>query len=70
VNESQVYVDDGISRAEFATRPGFLRLMNALEPRPGFGVLIMSEDSRLEREAIETSYALKQIITSGVRVFF
>jgi DNA invertase Pin-like site-specific DNA recombinase len=34
VDEAHVYVDDGISGAEFATRPGFLRLMNALKPRP------------------------------------
>ena len=65
-----VYVDDGISGAEFAARPGFLRLMNALQPQPDFQVLVMSEESRLGREAIETAYALKQIITSGVRVFF
>ena len=51
-------------------RPGFLRLMNALKPRPPFQVLIMSEESRLGREAIETAYALKQLITAGVRVFF
>src|SRR3984893_3974334 len=49
--------------------PGFLRLMNALKPRPPFQVLIMSEESRLGREAIETSYALKQLIDAGVRVF-
>ena len=30
----------------------------------------MSEESRLGREAIETAYALKQMITAGVRVFF
>jgi site-specific DNA recombinase len=30
----------------------------------------MSEESRLEREAIETAYTLKQLITAGVRVFF
>jgi hypothetical protein len=30
----------------------------------------MSDESRLVREAIETAYALKQIITAGVRVFF
>ena len=35
--------------------------MNALKPRPAFQVLIMSEESRLGREAIETAYALKQI---------
>ncbi len=68
--DAHIYVDDGVSGAEFATRPGFLRLMNALKPRPDFHVLVMSEESRLGREAIETAYALKQIITSGVRVFF
>ncbi|MDP2320627.1 MAG: recombinase family protein [Acidobacteriota bacterium] len=70
VNEAAVFVDDGISGAEFATRPGFLRLMNALKPRPAFQVLIMSEESRLGREAIETAYALKQLVQAGVRVFF
>jgi site-specific DNA recombinase len=65
-----VYVDDGISGAEFANRPGFLRLMNALKPRAPIQVLVMSEESRLGREAIETEYALKQLVTGGVRVFF
>ena len=55
--DEHVYVDDGLSGAEFATRPGFLRLMNALKPRPDFQVLVMSEESRLGREAIETAYA-------------
>ena len=44
--------------------------MNALKPRPPFQVLVMSEESRLGREAIETAYALKQLVTAGVRVFF
>ncbi len=68
VADEHVYVDDGISGAEFAKRPGFLRLMNALKPRPPFQVLVMSEESRLGREAIETSYALKQLVQAGVRV--
>ena len=70
VAEDYVYVDDGISGAEFVKRPGFLRLMNALKPKPPFQVLIMSEESRLGREQIETAYALKQIMDAGVRVFF
>ena len=69
VAESHVYVDDGISGAEFAGRPGFVRLMNALKSRPGFDILIMSEESRLGREQIEVGYALKQLIVAGVRVF-
>ena len=63
-------MDDGISGAELANRPGFVRLMSALKPRAGFEVLVMSEESRLGREAIETAYALKQLVQAGVRVFF
>ena len=70
VADAHIYVDDGISGAEFANRPGFLRLMNALKPTPPFQVLVMSEESRLGRELIETAYALKQLVQAGVRVFF
>lgn len=70
VPDDLMFVDDGISGAEFVKRPGFLRLMNALKPKPAFQVLVMSEESRLGRESIETSYALKQIIDAGVRLFF
>ena len=70
VSEQHIYTDDGISGAEFVKRPSFLRLMNAIKPRPPFQVLIMSEESRIGRESIEASYALKQIIDAGVRVFF
>src|SRR5262245_47787281 len=69
VDADAVFVDDGISGAEFASRPGFLRLMNAVKPRAAFQVLIMSEVSRLGREQIETAYALKQLSVAGVRCF-
>jgi hypothetical protein len=38
-------------------------------PRPPFEVLVMSEESRLGREVVEVSFALKQLVTIGVRVF-
>jgi DNA invertase Pin-like site-specific DNA recombinase len=44
--------------------------MNAVKPRTPFQVLIMSEESRFGREQIETAYALKQLMSAGVRVFF
>jgi site-specific DNA recombinase len=69
VRDEHVYVDDGISGAEFVKRPGFRRLMDSLYPRPPFKALIMSEESRLGRDQIETTYALKQITDAGVRVF-
>jgi DNA invertase Pin-like site-specific DNA recombinase len=70
VDPAHVYQDDGISGAEFVKRPGFLRLMTALKPKPPFQVLIMSEESRLGREQIETAFVMKQITDAGVRVFF
>jgi DNA invertase Pin-like site-specific DNA recombinase len=70
VADEHVYIDDGISGAEFQRRPGFLRLMNTLKPRAPFQVLVMSEESRLGREAIETAYALKQLVQADVQVWF
>ena len=71
VSEENVYSDDGISGAEFGDRrPGFLRLMSQLTPKPPFQVLIMSEESRLGREQTRTQYALLEIVEAGVRVFF
>jgi DNA invertase Pin-like site-specific DNA recombinase len=70
VDEGYIFIDDGISGAEFSRRPGFLRLMNPLNPRPPFQALVMSEEPRLGREQIETAYALKQLLQAGVRVFF
>ncbi|MBA2486683.1 MAG: recombinase family protein [Nitrospira sp.] len=70
VPDELIFVDDGISGAEYIKRPGFIRLMNTLKPKPPFQFLTMSEESRLGRESIETSYALKQITDANVRVFF
>jgi DNA invertase Pin-like site-specific DNA recombinase len=69
IAEEYIYSDDGISGAEFMNRPGFLRMMNALKPRPPFQFLIMSEESRLGREQIESAHVLKQLSLAGVRIF-
>jgi DNA invertase Pin-like site-specific DNA recombinase len=61
VAPAHIYGDDGITGAEFVKRPGFLRLMNALKPRPPFSVLVMMDEDRLGREQIETAWALKQL---------
>ncbi len=69
VSDTHIYVDDGISGAEFERRPAFQALLAALAPRPPFQVLVMSEASRLGREAIETMHTLKRLMQAGVRVF-
>ena len=43
VAEEFVFIDDGLSGAEFKTRPGYVRLLNALSPTPPFSALIVSE---------------------------
>ena len=72
VEDHAIFIDDGVSGAEFANRPGFVRLMTAVsaKPSPGFDVLVLSAESRLGRESIETAYSLKQIIAAGVLVSF
>jgi site-specific DNA recombinase len=70
VMDEHVYLDDGISGAEFVKRPGFVRLMSTIKAKPSFQVLIMSEESRLGRERIETEYNLKRIVDAGVRIFY
>ena len=42
MDERSIFVDDGISGAEFANRPGYVRLLNALKPKPRFQMLIVS----------------------------
>jgi site-specific DNA recombinase len=69
VADEHIYIDEGISGAEFANRPGFLRLMNALKPRPHFQVLVMSDLDRLGRESVDTTYAVKQLSMAGVKIF-
>ena len=68
IADAHVYVDDGISGAEFENRPGFVQLLKALKPA-AFTILIVSELSRLGREQLETGYALKRLSVAGVRVF-
>src|SRR6266436_2544797 len=70
VRDAYLFVDDGISGAEFQKRPGLTRLLNTLRPRPPFQILVMSEESRLGREQIETAYVIKQILDAGVRIFY
>ena len=69
VAEEHLYVDDGISGAEFLKRPGLTALLNALQPRR-FDVLVMSDESKLGREQFQVGYLLSQFLTAGVRIHY
>jgi site-specific DNA recombinase len=67
VAQRHVYADDGYSGAEFSARPGLVAMM-AAAAQAEFNTLIISEDSRIGREQIETAWVLKQLDMSGVTV--
>ena len=69
VSDRHVYVDNGISGAEFKRRPAFMRMMNALSPKSPFQILIVSEQKSIGREMSETSYVIKQLAQAGVEIF-
>src|SRR5260370_438289 len=69
VDDEHIYVDDGISGAEFEARDGLMRLLGALKPKPAFGVLVVMNKDRLGREQYESAYNLKRFAQAGVRVF-
>jgi DNA invertase Pin-like site-specific DNA recombinase len=69
VADPHVYIDDGISGAEFEKRPGYVALMAALTHRTPFQALILMDQSRLGRSTREIPYALGRIMDAGVRVF-
>jgi site-specific DNA recombinase len=68
VLDAHVYVDDGISGAEFDRRPGLNQLLAAL-PRPPFQRLIVSEQKSLGRESAETGFVIKRLARAGVELF-
>ncbi len=70
VLRDHLYVDDDVSGAEFKGRAGLLRFLDALKSGRPFNAVVMSEESRLGREQVETAYVLKRIRDAGLRIFF
>ncbi|MFQ5937153.1 MAG: recombinase family protein, partial [Acidiferrobacterales bacterium] len=67
VDDDQVFVDDGVSGAEYQNRSGFTRLLTRLKE---FDALIMSEPSRLGRDMLRNAYHVGEILDAGVRIFY
>lgn len=68
VDPRHVSVDDAVSGAEWKHRPGFNALLAAIEPHPPFGVLIVSELSRIGRDTVRTPGAILQLEEAGVDI--
>jgi len=69
VDPQYIFTDENTSGAEWKHRPGFNALLAALEPRPApFGVVIVSELSRIGRDTVRTPAAVMQIEEAGVDI--
>jgi DNA invertase Pin-like site-specific DNA recombinase len=69
VDDKYTYVDDGVSGADFANRHGLQRLLAALDPKPPFKILMVTEISRIGRRVIRTLATIEDIIHAGVEVW-
>src|SRR5688572_3275538 len=67
VRDEHVFFDDGISGAEFQRRPG-LQALRAAAAQRAFRRVIVADQSRLGREAVETQWVLKELKRAGVEV--
>ena len=65
VSDEHVFVDDGISGAEFDRRPALQKLLRVIKLRQ-FAMLIVSEQKSLGREMSETAYLIKTLAKAGV----
>ena len=66
VDDRYIYVDEAVSGAEWKRRHGFNALLAALAPRPPFNVVIVSELSRIGRDAVRTPAAVLELEEAGV----
>ena len=72
VAEEHVHREEATSGALFnrQDRPGLFAILDAIREQPPFDVLVPHAGDRLGREQIEAGWVSKQIIDSGVRMFF
>src|SRR5215468_9863446 len=68
VDPRYVFVDENTSGAEWTRRAGLNALLAALDPRPPFGVVIVSELSRIGRDTVRTPATIMQIEEAGVEI--
>src|SRR4030095_7848468 len=69
VDPRYIFADEDISGAEWRHRPGFTALLAALdETPPPFGVVIVSEVSRIGRDTVQVPLMVRRIEEAGVEI--
>ncbi len=68
-SEDHIWIDNGVSGAEWKDRHAFNALLDVLEGKPPIQVLIVSELSRIGRDTVRTPFYVNQIEEAGVQIF-
>ena len=69
VEESALFIDDAISRAEFKKRPGLFAMLNAAERRE-FDVVVTRDETRLGGDTNRTTLLIQDLLDHGVQLFY
>ncbi|MBI2375132.1 MAG: recombinase family protein [Deltaproteobacteria bacterium] len=68
LDEQLIFVEDGVSRAEFQKRPALIKMITAAEARR-FDALVVRDESRLGGDTARTTIIMSDLIDCGVRLF-
>ncbi|MEO8797575.1 MAG: recombinase family protein, partial [Polyangiaceae bacterium] len=64
-----VFVDSGVSRAEFAKRPGLIALLRAVESRE-VDVVVTRDETRLGGDMVRVSLLIQDMLDAGARLYY
>lgn len=69
VAEEHIFIDDGVSRAEFKKRPGLIRLLNGAK-RGDFDVLVIRDETRLGGDLNRTGMVMQDLEDARVQLVY
>lgn len=69
LDDEHVFLEDGISRAEFKNRPALFQMLDHLE-RKEFDIIVTRDETRLGGDALRTGLLMQKITDSGARIFY
>ena len=64
-----VFIDSGISRAEFAKRPGLIALLRAVESKE-VDIVVTRDETRLGGDMVRVSLLIQDMIDAGARLYY
>lgn len=69
LKSEHVFIDSGVSRAEFAKRPGLIALLRAVEAKE-VDVVVTRDETRLGGDMVRVSLLIQDILDAGARLYY